>query len=162
MSVRGLLFSCGLGAVLLASNGCDVARGQTGTEGAFDRTLAVSGPVDLNVRTGSGHIQIRTGPGDAVHVIGHVRANASWSGDAPESRITQIQTHPPIQQDGNTIRIGETTNDPLYRNISISYELVVPADTSVRSHSGSGGQSIGSVRGSDSTMRRRTVSTFPS
>ncbi len=148
MSVRGLLFACGLGAAVLASNGCDVVHGQTGAEGAFDRTLTVSGPVDLNVRTGSGHIQIRTSPGGTMQVIGHVRANASWFGEPPESRIRQIEAYPPIEQNGNTIRIGETTDNSLYRNISISYDLTVPVDTSVRSHSGSGGQSIGSVRGS--------------
>jgi DUF4097 and DUF4098 domain-containing protein YvlB len=148
MSVRGLVISCGLGAVLLASNACDVVHGPTGAAGAFDRTLTVSGPVDLNVRTGSGHIQIRTGPGDTVHVIGRLRANASWFAERNESRIRQIEAHPPIEQSSGTIRIGETTDSPLYRNISISYELVVPADTSVRSHTGSGGQSIGSVRGS--------------
>ena len=147
MSVRELLFSCGLGAVLVASYGCDVVQGRTGVEGVFDRALVVSGAVDLNVRTGSGHVQIRTGPGDTVHVVGHVRANASWFGEPPESRIAEIQAHPPIEQDGNTIRIGETADNALYRNLSISYELTVPVDTSVRSHSGSGDQAIGSVRG---------------
>ena len=148
MSVRGLLVSCGLGAVLLASNGCDVIQAETGTEGTFDRTLTVSGPVDLNVRTGSGHVQIRSGPVDTVHAIGHVRANVSWFGEPSEPRIRQIEAHPPIEQNGNTIRIGETTDDSLYRNVSISYELVVPVETSVRAHSGSGSLAIGSVRGS--------------
>src|ERR1700680_686789 len=104
MSVRGLLFSCGLGTVLLASNGCDVVRAQTGAEGAFVRMLTVSGPVDLNVRTGSGNVQIRTGSGDTVHVIGHVRVNASWLGEPPETRIRQIHAHPPIQPTGQQRR----------------------------------------------------------
>jgi hypothetical protein len=60
-----------------------------------------------------------------------VRANASWFAGPPESRIRQIEARPPIEQNGGTIRIGETTHSPLYRNISISYELLVPADTSL-------------------------------
>ena len=55
--------------------------------------------------------------------------------------------NPPIEQTGNTIRIGRI-NDPAYRNnVSISYEIVVPAETRVRSNTGSGSQKIEGVRG---------------
>jgi hypothetical protein len=141
------LGSVGLGAAVVAAGGCDVLRAQTPAEGMFERTLAVSGPVDLGVRTGSGDIHIRTGSGNSVQVMGHIRASFSWSGDTPAERVAQIQAHPPIEQNGNTIRVGSTSNDQLYRNVSISYELVVPANTEVRAQSGSGSETIGSLRG---------------
>ena len=39
----------------------------SGFDGSFDRTLTVSGPVDLEVSTGSGSIDIRRGTG-AINV----------------------------------------------------------------------------------------------
>jgi hypothetical protein len=141
------LGSVGFGAAVLAAGGCNVVKAQTPAEGDFERTLAVSGPVDLSVHTGSGHIDIRTGSGNSVHVVGHIRTSFSWSGDTPAARVAQIQAHPPIEQNGNTVRVGNTANDPLYQNVSISYELVVPASTQVRAQSGSGSESIGSLRG---------------
>src|SRR5580700_7934014 len=39
-------------------------------EGHFDRTLAVSGPVDLDVQTGSGEITVRVGDSAKVEVHG--------------------------------------------------------------------------------------------
>ena len=136
---------CGLLAVVSA--GCAVEAGAA-VEGSFDRTLSVSGPVDLDIRTGSGGIRIDTGAGNAVHIVGRIRANDWFSGDA-EGRVRQIEANPPIEQGGNTIRIGQGVGNDngLFRNISISYELTVPASTRVRSSTGSGGQTIRRVAG---------------
>lgn len=139
MKMRGWLCAVGLGAAILAAGGCDVvAVHAAGVEGTFERTLTVAGPVDLDVRTGSGDIQIRAGDDNSVHVVGRIRAQASGPADTPEQRVSQIQAHPPVEQTGNSLRIGLTTNDPLYRNVRISYELIVPAHTKVQARSGSG------------------------
>jgi hypothetical protein len=137
------IVSCGVLAVL--ASGCEVdARGQV--EGAFDRTLAVNGPVELDLRSGSGSVQIDTGPVDAVHVVARIRAN-TWFTSDPEDRVRRIEAAPPIEQSGNTIRIGQTRDDDLYRNISISYDVTVPEDTRVRSRVGSGRLTINHVQG---------------
>jgi hypothetical protein len=140
--MRNWVYAAGLSAALLAAGGCDVldtAVNAASVEGTFERTLTVSGPVDLDVRTGSGDIQVRPGSDTSVHLIGHIKARASLNGDRPEQRMAQIQAHPPVEQAGNAIHIGLSINDdPLYRNVSISYELVVPAQTQVRARSGSG------------------------
>jgi len=119
-------------------------------EGSFQRTLKVSGSVDLDIETGSGNIEIRTGSSDQVQVTGHIRAN-NWfggsSGDAAD-KVKRIESNPPIQQSGNDIRIGHIDDPSLRRNISISYELVVPADTRLRSRTGSGNQNAVGLRGS--------------
>jgi len=114
-------------------------------EGSFDRTLSVTGPVRLDVSTGSGSIQVRTGSGNQVHVTGHIKST-DWFGNA-EDRVKQIEANPPIQQSGNDIRIGHIEDREMMHNISISYELVIPADTELRSHTGSGSQTIAGVHG---------------
>lgn len=117
----------------------------TAAEGSFDRTLKVTGAVHLDVSTGSGSIQVRTGSVDEVRVTGHIRST-DWFGNA-EERIKRIEANPPIQQSGNDIRIGHIDDTDLLHNISISYELVIPADSELRSHTGSGNQTIEGIRG---------------
>ena len=124
--------------------------------GSFERTLNVTGPVDLSVRTGSGDIQIRTGGNDRVQVIGRIRASpSSETSESPAERVRRIEANPPVIQNGNVISIGDTRGDTLYNNVSISYELVVPANTQLNASTGSGDQSIGSV---DGAVRARTGS----
>ncbi len=118
-------------------------------EGHFERKLTVSGPVDLEVETGSGSITIRPGSADRVEIRGSIRASSNWylsDGDA-ESKVRYLESHPPIEQDSNRIRVGHIEDKDLSRNISISYELVVPAATHLRAQSGSGSQSIQGVEG---------------
>ncbi len=118
-------------------------------EGHFERTLKVNGPVDLNVETGSGSISVRTGSADSVQVHATIRGSNGWLGSDHEleDRIHSIESHPPIEQDGNTLRIGHFDDHELTRNISISYELVVPAATKARTSTGSGSQSLDGVSG---------------
>ncbi len=119
-------------------------------EGSFQRSLTVSGPVDLDIETGSGNIEIRTGSSNQVQVTGHIRANNNWfggNGGDVADKVKRIESNPPIQQSGNDIRIGHIDDPQLKRNISISYELVVPADTRLRSRTGSGNQNAVGLKG---------------
>jgi DUF4097 and DUF4098 domain-containing protein YvlB len=117
-------------------------------EGHFARTLQVSGPVDLEVQTGSGSVEVRTGDNSTVHISGTVRSSGGWfdSSDA-ESKVHYIEAHPPIEQHGNLIKIGHSDDREMDHNVSISYEIVVPTETRLRSNTGSGEQSINGVRG---------------
>ena len=133
----------------VALTGCDVieiAAQSDRAQGTFERTLTVNGPVDLSIRTGSGSIQVRTGAGNQVQIRGRVSAG-SRDGIQGAERVKRVEAAPPVTQAGNVIRIGDTNDDPLYRNVSISYELVVPANTHVNAQTGSGNQEIGSVDG---------------
>jgi hypothetical protein len=103
----------------------------------FERTLNVSAQPDLYVSTGSGDITIHPGEGNAIHIIGHVHAGWAMFGDV-ESRIKRVVDNPPITQDGNAIHIGETHDHDLYNNLSIDYDISVPADVALNLHSGSG------------------------
>jgi len=117
-------------------------------EGHFSRTLQVSGPVDLEVQTGSGNVEVRTGDNSNVRITGTVRSSSGWfdSSDA-ESKVRYIENNPPIEQHGNLIKIGRFDNHEMEHNISISYEIVVPAETRLRSNTGSGDQNINGLRG---------------
>lgn len=115
-------------------------------EGSFQRTLQVSGPVNIDLTTGSGNVTVRTGSSGQVQITGRVRVT-TWFGSSSEERIKQITDNPPIQQSGNDIRIGNRSDSELFHNVSISYDLVVPADTRLHSHTGSGNQDISGLHG---------------
>ena len=116
------------------------------TEGHFDRTLTVSGPVDMDVETGSGNIVVRAGGSGKVEIHGKIHAGWHVTGDV-EQRVHDLETNPPIEQNGNTIRIGHIEDHERMRNISISYEVIVPAETKLRSSSGSGNVQVDGVTG---------------
>lgn len=102
------------------------------TEQTFERTLTVSGHVDLTVGTGSGNIHITPGAGNQVHIVGHVKSN--WGGS--DEKVRQIASNPPIEQTGNIVRIGAHHEN--LNHISIDYEIQAPADAYLNANSGSG------------------------
>lgn len=139
-----------LTAALAISGGCTVTISAQTVERSFERTLSTTaGTVELDVRTASGGIDVTTGESGTVRITGHIRARVrgSTSQAEAEERARAIETNPPIEQDGNLIRISRVERS-LRRNVSVSYEIVVPPDTTVRSQTGSGRQRVEGVRGS--------------
>lgn len=122
-------------------------------EGTFNRTLSVSGPTYVYVDTGSGNIHVAPGSDSEVHIVGRVKAgNNGWhigwdskDGGTPEERVKKVVDNPPIQQSGSTIRIGKQSG--MVRNVSIDYEITVPAKTQIEANSGSGDVRIHGVGG---------------
>ena len=112
--------------------------------GRFERTLQVPGTVDLEIATGSGNVTVKTGPPGTMHIIGTIRANSFFGGG--EDRVRAIEQNPPISQTGGIIRIGRNTDSNLMQNISISYDVVVPAETVLKSSTGSGDQNISGLK----------------
>ena len=120
---------------------------QAAVKGTFERTLDVTSAADLEVSTGSGDVRVRRGGNGSVRVTGTIHVNRR--ADDPRGTLQTIQANPPIEQNGNQIRIGPNS-DPdreLLRHVSISYEITVPADTEVQARSGSGDQVIMNVAG---------------
>jgi DUF4097 and DUF4098 domain-containing protein YvlB len=140
-------FSAGLALFFLLVVSAAPLRADT--EGHFDRTLAITGPVQLEVETGAGSISVRAGTASKVEVHATIRANHNWdfSERNAEENVRYVESHPPIEQSGNHITIGRMEDRERFRNISISYELVVPAETEMRSASGSGSQTIEAIEG---------------
>ena len=116
------------------------------SEGSFQRSLQVSGSANIDLSTGSGNVNVRTGPSGQVQITGHIKVT-NWFGGSTDERVKQIEDNPPIQQSGNDIRIGHSNDSELLHNVSISYDLIVPAETRLRSHTGSGNQSIDGLQG---------------
>lgn len=118
-------------------------------EGEFHRTLKVNGAVNLQIETGSGSIQVRTGGSSEVSVSGHIR-ESNWglfASHPPADAVERLEKNPPIQQSGNDIRLGHIDDPELRRGISISYDVVVPAATTLHSSTGSGNQEIAGLAG---------------
>jgi DUF4097 and DUF4098 domain-containing protein YvlB len=112
-------------------------------QGSFERTLQVSGSVDLEVETHSGDITVRTGPAGTVTVRGKIFVGDHWLFGNRQTDVSDIEKNPPVRQDGNSIHIDYVN----YHDISVDYEITVPEDTAVRTHSGSGDQIIEGTRG---------------
>ncbi len=115
-------------------------------EASFDRTLTVSGNVNLYVSTGSGYVHISPGSDSQVHIIGRVKSNGnSWVGGSAHDRVKQIAANPPIEQSGNAVHIGK--DGDWQRNISIDYEITAPKGANVSAGSGSGDLRISDIAG---------------
>lgn len=124
----------------IVAAGCMV---EPGAEGAFDRTFTVAGPVQLEVSTGSGSVQITPVTGNEVRIHGEIHAHG-WSSDDARARLRDIAANPPISQENNLIRVG---SDHRLRNLSISYRIEVPAATELHCGTGSGTVDVRGIQG---------------
>ncbi len=113
-------------------------------QGTFDRTLQVSGPVDLEVLTHSGDVTIRAGSSGTIQIHGKIFVGDHWLMGNRDADVHEIEQHPPIRQEGNSVHIDYVE----IKNISVDYEITVPTDTTVRTHTGSGDQTIEGTHGS--------------
>jgi DUF4097 and DUF4098 domain-containing protein YvlB len=109
------------------------------SEYPFERTLTVSGQVQLSVATGSGNIHLTRGAGNQVHISGKVKVG--WGGS--EERAKEIAANPPIEQTGNIVRIGGHHEN--LHNISIDYEIQAPENAILEVGTGSGNITVEGV-----------------
>jgi hypothetical protein len=119
------------------------------TTGHFEKTLQVSGTVDMDLSSSSGNITVHQGGTGTVYVSAKIHANSgSWlfGGGNVDERIHRIEQNPPIVQQGNTIRIGKFDDRDMQRNISIDYDVTVPPQTKLNSYSGSGDLTISGLQ----------------
>ncbi|HKD50439.1 MAG TPA: DUF4097 family beta strand repeat-containing protein [Candidatus Acidoferrum sp.] len=126
---------------LAAFGGCNAGAAANGT---FDRSFNVSGPIRLELTNASGDVNITRSSDDKVHVRGEVRASG-FGFENPQKRIDDTVSNPPVEQRGDTIRVGEDFSH--LRNVSIAYTIQVPHATEVDAHVASGAQNISDLRG---------------
>jgi DUF4097 and DUF4098 domain-containing protein YvlB len=112
--------------------------------GTFDRNYAVAGPIRLELTNASGDVDITGSADGKVHVHGEVRASGFGS-ESSQKRLDETVSNPPIEQRGDTIRIGKDMSR--MRNVSIAYTIQVPRDTEISATVASGAQTIRGVRG---------------
>src|SRR5215471_19555512 len=126
---------------LAAFGGCNAGAAANGT---FDRSFNVSGPIRLELSNASGDVNITGSSDGKVHV--HAEVHASGFGfDNPQKRLDDTVTNPPVEQRGDTIRIGADFSH--MRNVSIAYTIQVPHDTEVDANVASGAENIRDLRG---------------
>jgi DUF4097 and DUF4098 domain-containing protein YvlB len=99
--------------------------------------------VVLEVQTRSGDVIVRSGAAGSVSIRAKIYVGDHWLFGGRHADVSDIEQHPPLRQDGNSIHIDNVSA----RDISVNYEITVPADTTVRSHSGSGDQTIEGTHG---------------
>jgi len=138
---RNLRFSLLLLSAIVVLTGCE--NGPL-VSGAFDRNFSVTGPIRLELNNASGDVNITGSADGKVHVRGEVRASG-FGIDNTRKRLGDTLANPPIEQKGDTIRIGKDMSR--MRNISITYTIQVPRATEVDANVASGAQTIRNVTG---------------
>jgi hypothetical protein len=133
------LFFC---AASLTTSLPAVAAGDSAT---FDRTFNVSAPVRIELSSGSGNVEIRGSADGSVHVRGRVTPGGWSIFGGTAKNVDEVAANPPLEQSGNTIRIGK--NSSWLKNVSIDYQVDVPHDTEIDSDLASGGITIDNVKG---------------
>lgn len=117
-------------------------------ERTFERTIDVTGATNLDLTTDSGGITVTAGSGGTVRIRGILTSQRRLFSSADvESRIRQLESNPPIEQSGNTLRIGYVQDRRLLRDISLRLEIVTPADSHVRARADSGGIRVEGLKG---------------
>lgn len=111
-----------------------VAAAGSDYQGSFERKFQVQGPAQLEIDTGSWDVTVHSGPALVVTVAGKIHVSNRWLIGNRTAEVQGLENNPPVQQDGNIIRVKQANMN----NIWVDYEITVPADTRVHSHTGSG------------------------
>jgi DUF4097 and DUF4098 domain-containing protein YvlB len=138
---RKLGSSLALFAALVVLAGCHAGAS---VNGSFARSFKVNGPIRLELTNAAGDVNITEGAAGTVAIHAEVRASGFGFED-PQKRLSDTVSNPPVEQRGDTIRIGKDFSR--MRNIAIAYTIQVPHDTEISSMVASGAQTIRNVRG---------------
>jgi DUF4097 and DUF4098 domain-containing protein YvlB len=106
-------------------------------QGSFERTLQVGDSASIEVLTHSGDVTIRTGSSGVIQISGKIHVEDHWINDRKD-QVSEIENHPPIRQDGSNVKIDYVSG----HGISVSYDVTLPANTSVRTETGSGNVTV--------------------
>ena len=101
-------------------------------EQSFTQTIKLKEKLDLAIVAGAGTVRISQGPEGRLTITGHVRAN-DWR--PSDDRLRDIAANPPIEREGNTVRIGSA---PPMAHAIIDYEIEAPADSVIEASAGIG------------------------
>ena len=86
---------------------------------------------------------MRSGAAGSVSIRAKIYVGDHWLFGDRHTDVSDVEQHPPLRQDGNSIHIDNVS----VRNISVDYEITVPVDTTIRARSGSGNETIEGTHG---------------
>jgi len=132
-----------MASALLATATVAGCMSGVGADGSFEKTFTVAGPVQLEVSTGSGDVEIAPGTGNEVRIQGEIHAHG-WSSEDARRKLQDIVANPPVSQENNLIRVG---GGPRLNNLSIDYRIEVPTATELHCGTGSGNVTVRGIQG---------------
>jgi hypothetical protein len=141
---KAVLVACAAAAFIAA--GAQTACRAINSEATFDRTLKVDGPVRLDVVSGSGTIVVRRGAAREVRIHGTVRVGG-FRLNSRTSEAQEAAANPPIEQNGNVIRIGANRYSAGLNHVTFSFTIETPQETRLEAKNGSGVVHVEGVRG---------------
>jgi hypothetical protein len=116
-------------------------------DGSFERTLNVTGFVDLELITDAGGIHVVPGPPGTVRIRGILKAGDNWLHRVDvESHIRELEADPPITQTGSSIRVAVRDRSML-KGIAMRLEVEAPPDSRLRARADSGGIDVQGIKG---------------
>jgi DUF4097 and DUF4098 domain-containing protein YvlB len=137
--------------ILISALVVSIAAAEAQAEtGSFERSYEVDEPIQLEVKTDSGSIEIRSGRSGHAEVIGHAEPTRRFlrrSTKEAEELVRRFEANPPVEFTGGRLLVGRNLDKEFSRHLVISYEIVVPATTQVKSRTDSGSQSISGISG---------------
>jgi DUF4097 and DUF4098 domain-containing protein YvlB len=139
-------------SLIILQSACVIVEGEfsfRGPEvtGNFQKIEKISGPADVEIVNGSGNTVVLGSSDGQVRVEGKIRVRA---GDTKrgEEILAQVIQDPPIKRSGRTVVIGEMDQSwKEHANISIDFTVYMPRRGQLRSHEGSGDQTIQDIDG---------------
>lgn len=105
----------------------------------FERSFEVTGPSALDVSTIQGKIEVTAGEPGRIVVMGTATVRVDWNvpANAPDL-ARRVAGNPPIQREGQTVRLRPPSDAAEQRAVTVSYQVRVPPETEVTATSESG------------------------
>ena len=111
----------------------------------FERSFDVTGPSSLDVATIRGKIEITAGDPGRIVVVGTATVRVGSVPANAEDLARKVAENPPIQREGQTLRLGSPSDGATLRAVTVSYQVRVPPETDVTTVSESGATSVRGV-----------------
>ena len=112
----------------------------------FERSFDVTGPSALDVSTIRGKIEVTAGEPGRIVVVGTATVRVDWNVPANAADLARkVADNPPIQRDGQTVRLRPPSEPAEQRAVTVSYQVRVPPETEVAAASESGATTVRGV-----------------
>lgn len=114
----------------------------------FHKTLTVTGPATLTLCDNSGIVEITGVDGNQISLAAKVH-KSNWHAFGNAEEMKRVADHPPIQQTGNAVTVGDSTTcgGTTLENIAIDYQISVPRLAKIHVRLSDGALHITSIGG---------------